>query len=65
MGLQVGCLLGKGGSIIQDLRRQSTAQIRIMPRDTIPKCARATDELVQVRSALPSPASGGWPLLQG
>jgi hypothetical protein len=50
--VQVGCLLGKGGSIITDLRRQSEAQIRVMPREALPKCARRSDELVQVRSSV-------------
>jgi len=45
---QIGCLLGKGGSIIADMRRVTRANIRILPKDTLPCCAQETDELVQV-----------------
>lgn len=45
---QIGCLLGKGGSIIEDMRRATRANIRILPKDTLPRCALESDELVQV-----------------
>lgn len=45
---QVGCLLGKGGSVIKQMSADSGAQIRILPRDKLPICASASDELVQV-----------------
>ena len=45
---QVGCLLGKGGSVIKQMSADSGAQIRILPRDKLPLCASASDELVQV-----------------
>ena len=45
---QVGCLLGKGGSVIKQMSAESGAQIRILPRDKLPPCASASDELVQV-----------------
>ncbi|KAJ7531321.1 hypothetical protein O6H91_14G045200 [Diphasiastrum complanatum] len=45
---QVGCLLGRGGKIIEQMREESGAQIRILPRDQLPVCALLTDELVQV-----------------
>ena len=45
---QVGCLLGKGGSVIKQMSAESGAQIRILPRDKLPPCASAADELVQV-----------------
>jgi transcription antitermination factor NusA-like protein len=45
---QVGCLLGKGGSVIKQMSSDSGAQIRILPRDKLPLCASAADELVQV-----------------
>lgn len=47
---QVGCILGKGGSVIKQMSADSGAQIRILPRDKLPLCASASDELVQVNS---------------
>ena len=40
--------MGKGGKIIQQMRDESKAQIRILPRDQNPKCADPTDEILQV-----------------
>lgn len=45
---QVGCILGMGGSVIKKMSSESGAQIRILPRDKLPLCALASDELVQV-----------------
>ncbi|XP_022975989.1 KH domain-containing protein HEN4-like [Cucurbita maxima] len=45
---QVGCLLGKGGSVIKQMSSDSGAQIRILPRDKLPPCATSSDELVQI-----------------
>ncbi|XP_064991046.1 KH domain-containing protein HEN4-like isoform X3 [Musa acuminata AAA Group] len=50
---QVGCLLGKGGTIIQQLRSETGANIRVLPSDHLPPCAMDSDELVQV-SGVPS-----------
>lgn len=47
-GTQVGCLLGKGGNIIQKLRADTGATIRIMPSEHRPAGAMKTDELVQI-----------------
>ncbi|KAA8538242.1 hypothetical protein F0562_027935 [Nyssa sinensis] len=45
---QVGCLLGKGGSVIKQMTSESGAQIRILPRDQLPPFASPSDELVQI-----------------
>uniref|UniRef100_A0A8R7P760 K Homology domain-containing protein n=1 Tax=Triticum urartu TaxID=4572 RepID=A0A8R7P760_TRIUA len=50
-GNQVGCLLGKGGSIIQQLRNDTGAGIRILPSENLPQCALKSDELVQISGA--------------
>ena len=42
------CLLLLGGSVIKQMSAESGAQIRILPRDKLPPCASAADELVQV-----------------
>lgn len=45
---QVGCLLGKGGHVIQRLRTETGANIRILPEDHLPPCAMRSDELIQI-----------------
>ncbi|GAB2288857.1 hypothetical protein Dimus_023165 [Dionaea muscipula] len=44
----VGCILGKGGEVIQRLRSEIGASIRVLPRDQVPTCAMSIDELVQI-----------------
>ncbi|KAA8547806.1 hypothetical protein F0562_004235 [Nyssa sinensis] len=44
----VGCLLGKKGDVIQRLRSETGANIRVLPADHLPSCAMNTDELVQI-----------------
>lgn len=44
---QIGCLLGKGGSIIAEMRKVTGAYIRILGKDQIPKVA-SENEVVQV-----------------
>ncbi|KAM5580964.1 KH domain-containing protein [Rosa sericea] len=44
----VGCLLGKRGDVIQRLRSETRANIRVLPADQLPTCAMDTDELVQI-----------------
>lgn len=45
---QIGCLLGKGGNIIAEMRRASGASIKIFVNEHVPKCASLNDEVVQV-----------------
>ncbi|XP_038985765.1 KH domain-containing protein HEN4 isoform X3 [Phoenix dactylifera] len=47
---QIGCLLGKGGTIIAEMRRATGASIRIFVKEQVPKCAQPNDELVQIIS---------------
>lgn len=44
----VGCLLGRRRDVIQRLRSETGASIRVLPAEHRPTCAMATDELVQV-----------------
>lgn len=46
----VGCLLGRKGDVIQRLRSETGANIRVLPADHLPACAMSNDELVQVTS---------------
>eukprot|EP00250_Pteridium_aquilinum_P002781 c13004_g1_i1 orf=180-1805(-) len=45
---QIGCILGKGGSIITEIRKATRANIRIPPKEELSKCANEDDELVQI-----------------
>lgn len=45
----VGCLLGRGGQIIEEMRNKSKAHIRVLTRDQIlPRCVATSEEIVQV-----------------
>ncbi|ONK67114.1 uncharacterized protein A4U43_C06F15860 [Asparagus officinalis] len=46
---QVGCLLGKGGTVIKQLRSEyASANIHVLSHKHLPPCAMSTDELVQI-----------------
>ena len=45
---QVGCLLGKGGAIVSEMRKATGANIRVIGNDKVPKCVSDNDQLVQV-----------------
>ncbi|XP_010520963.1 PREDICTED: KH domain-containing protein At4g18375 [Tarenaya hassleriana] len=47
--MHVGCLLGKGGKIIEQMRIETKTHIRILPRDVnLPRCVSVSEEIVQV-----------------
>lgn len=45
---EIGSLIGKGGSIINEMRRATRTNIRIMPKENLPKVASEDDALVQI-----------------
>lgn len=45
---QIGCLLGKGGAVITEIRKLSGAQVRILGKDQIPKGVPENYGMVQV-----------------
>lgn len=49
---QVGCILGKGGSVITELRRATGASVRVLSKHEVPACAERGDEMLQVRQLL-------------
>ncbi|KAG9145995.1 hypothetical protein Leryth_015629 [Lithospermum erythrorhizon] len=49
---QVSSLLGKNGSVIKQMSSDSGAEIKILPRDKLPRCASSTDDLVQISGKL-------------
>ncbi|KAJ6317985.1 hypothetical protein OIU76_013518 [Salix suchowensis] len=49
---QIGCLMGKGGAIISEMRNITRANIRIISEDNLPKVAGEDDEMVQITGSL-------------
>ncbi|KAK2983174.1 hypothetical protein RJ640_018519 [Escallonia rubra] len=49
---QVGCLLGKGGAIISEMRKLSGTGIRVIGANQIPKCVSENDQVVQITGEL-------------
>ncbi|KAI4299170.1 hypothetical protein L6164_032654 [Bauhinia variegata] len=45
---QVGCLLGKGGAIVSEMRKATGTSIKIIGNDQVPKCAADNDQMVQI-----------------
>ncbi|TKY59448.1 KH domain-containing protein [Spatholobus suberectus] len=45
---QVGCLLGKGGAIVSEMRKATGTSIRIIGNDQVPKCVSDNDQMVQI-----------------
>lgn len=46
---QIGCVIGKGGQVIQNIRSETQAQIRVLSNEHLPPCALSSDELLQVQ----------------
>ncbi|XP_071710911.1 RNA-binding KH domain-containing protein RCF3-like isoform X2 [Rutidosis leptorrhynchoides] len=45
---QIGCILGKGGSVISEMRKSTGAYIRILGKDQTPQYAAENEEVVQI-----------------
>ncbi|XP_060215309.1 RNA-binding KH domain-containing protein RCF3-like isoform X1 [Lycium barbarum] len=45
---QIGCVIGKGGQVIQNIRSETGAQVRVLSSEHLPPCALNSDELLQV-----------------
>ncbi|KAK1415937.1 hypothetical protein QVD17_31725 [Tagetes erecta] len=45
---QIGCVIGKGGQVVQNIRNETHAQIRILRDEHLPRCALSSDELLQI-----------------
>ncbi|XP_054801123.1 KH domain-containing protein At4g18375-like isoform X1 [Prosopis cineraria] len=45
---QIGCVIGKGGVIVQSIRNDTGAQVRILKDEHLPRCSLSSDELVQI-----------------
>ncbi|KAF5945370.1 hypothetical protein HYC85_015598 [Camellia sinensis] len=49
---RIGCLIGKGGSIITEMRNATRASIRILSKENLPKVALEDEEMVQITGDL-------------
>ncbi|PHT40312.1 KH domain-containing protein [Capsicum baccatum] len=49
----IGCIIGKGGSIVNEIRKRTKADVRISKGEK-PKCADSNDELVEVSGEVSS-----------
>ena len=45
---QIGCLIGKGGNIIKQIRNETRASVRVLSSDSLPACANEDDELLEI-----------------
>lgn len=52
---RIGCLIGKGGAIITEMRNATRASIRILSEGNLPKVALEDEEMVQVKNCNFSP----------
>ncbi|KAM7280794.1 hypothetical protein ACFE04_007928 [Oxalis oulophora] len=51
---KVGCLLGHGGHVINEMRKRTQADIKVYSKDDKPKCAAEDEELVQISGSFGS-----------
>ncbi|KAJ0240417.1 hypothetical protein HA466_0220590 [Hirschfeldia incana] len=49
---RVGCLIGRGGAIISEMRSVTRANIRIVQGEDVPQIAREDEEMVQITGSL-------------
>ncbi|ESQ31444.1 hypothetical protein EUTSA_v10003637mg [Eutrema salsugineum] len=51
---QIGCLLGKGGVIVSEMRKTTGAAIQILKVEQNPKCVSENDQVVQISGEFPN-----------
>lgn len=49
---QIGAVVGKGGKIVDSIRRHSGAVIRFLKKEQIPACATPEEELIQITGSV-------------
>lgn len=47
---QIGALMGKGGVIVNGIRKSTGAKIKVLTKEQLPACANQEEELIQVRA---------------
>lgn len=45
---QVGSVIGKGGKVVEKIRKESGSKIKVLTAEKLPACAATTDEMVEV-----------------
>ncbi|BAB09870.1 unnamed protein product [Arabidopsis thaliana] len=51
---QIGCVLGKGGVIVSEMRKTTGAAIQILKVEQNPKCISENDQVVQITGEFPN-----------
>ncbi|KAL0863044.1 hypothetical protein Bca101_042162 [Brassica carinata] len=51
---QIGCLLGKGGVVVSEMRKATGAAIQILKVEQNPKCISENDQVVQITGEFPN-----------
>ncbi|CAN6983237.1 hypothetical protein Bca4012_005508 [Brassica carinata] len=51
---QIGCLLGKGGAVVSEMRKTTGAAIQILKAEQNPKCISENDQVVQITGEFPN-----------
>ncbi|KAH0923013.1 hypothetical protein HID58_023031 [Brassica napus] len=51
---QIGCLLGKGGAVVSEMRKATGAAIQILKAEQNPKCISENDQVVQITGEFPN-----------
>ncbi|KAF8118447.1 hypothetical protein N665_0005s0205 [Sinapis alba] len=51
---QIGCLLGKGGVVVSEMRKATGAAIQILKAEQNPKCISENDQVVQITGEFPN-----------
>lgn len=57
-GNQVGALIGKGGKVIDTIRRENGCRIKVLTSGKMPSCASPNDEIVEVINFLANSFQG-------
>ncbi|XP_052196487.1 KH domain-containing protein HEN4-like isoform X4 [Diospyros lotus] len=56
---QAGVVIGRGGSVVDTIRKSTGCRIRVLPADQLPSCSSPSDELIQNPEPLYSSAQSG------
>ncbi|CAH8280783.1 unnamed protein product [Arabidopsis lyrata] len=51
---QIGCVLGKGGVIVSEMRKTTGATIQILKVEQNPKCVSENDQVIQITGEFPN-----------
>lgn len=49
---QIGALMGKGGTVVDGIRKSTGAKIKVLKKEQLPACAVPEEELIQIMGAI-------------